>query len=326
MAKDMRIEPVQGEKPSEYNCRVMYSALGLWCLSMSENQCNGITGVTKQQHSISLGTLMEHYSLIEPKLAEYLKSPKTGEKFSARMRSLYENTGYFVTDGSNKNRLASFGEHVSTGANIDLYIGIPEANTMELNGLGVFSRKLSGAISVNEFIMRDNMMNEDYIKSQYNICDFENRDIDKDELEFFDPLMKNAPSQSWGKKMKTEFSIARKGVYGPYYRVIRDDNEILYCEQNEPGVGLYAEEFRRLYFALRRYYGNPQPVWVSSKDKQHVELQLSAKLPGREYSLMLLSAWPIGNAFNSQRYLLRKDLLPMITAAMSNIGVQVKEF
>lgn len=326
MAEDMKIEPYDGELQNEFNCRVIYSALGLWCLTLSENKNNGIMGITKRQHSIMLRTLIDNYFMIEPKLSEYLTSPKNGEKFYIKIRELYENTGYLLTDETNKNRLSYYERQVSTGSNNDLYIGIPKDTSLEFNGLGVFCKQSSEAISVNEFIMRDNTTNVDYIKLKYDICDFENRDIDNRELEFFNPLLKSAPYQSWGQHMETDFSIARKGVYGPYYRVMRSDDEILYFEQIETEKGLYAEEFRRLYFALRKHYENPQPIWVIDKDGEYVELQLTAKLPTREYCLLLLSAWPISNAFNSQKYLLKKNLLPMISSALNNIDVYVKEF
>lgn len=326
MALDLKIKQYEGEPIVDFYGRVIYSGIGLWCLELSKEENSERKGISKNGQTIKLDRLLKEYERIIPGIEAYFIDTKARESFPTKVRQLYEAVGYLQTNEENRNCPIPYDIEVDTNGYKNLYIGTNRKFPLEMNGLGVFLTAGGEIFNVKQFLARDSLSNDVFIEAHYDICDFEERDIDLNSLQYFNPLLKSAPSQCWGNQLETDYSIARKSIFGPYYRIIRKDEKVWFYEEQNSGRGLYSEDFRRLYFALRNYYGNPQPAWVMNVDKRYSKVRLSAKLPAREYYLLLLCAWPLNNAFNTQEYLIRKELLPMIINALATIGVIVKEF
>lgn len=332
MSADLRIERCKAESESEYICRICYSALGAWCLYYSQGNSIDVKGVSKKSVTIMLDTLINEYQCLEPLMAEYFKDSKHGECISRKIREMYEDVGCLITmPDSNRVTTSEYHYRVNTNTDKDLYLGILPIGSFEMNGLGVYVNKNDNALSVKDFIVRDDLNLGEYIESRYDICDFDEIDINLDELTFFDPYKKTAPSNAWVKGVQSDFSIARKAIFGPYYRVIRDRHGNLYYADEkhiDTERGLYSEEFRRLYSSLRAYYDNPIPVWINKVvgDDNYVKLVFASKLPSREYYYILMSAWPMGNVFGTREYLIKKEYVPIITEVLNAIGMDVKEF
>lgn len=328
MSSDLCIPAYKNEQESSYIGRICFSGLGLWCLFLALNEANRKKGISKNSQTKYLVELIQNYNSIEKGLGSYLNDSQNKKSLAAKIRQVYENVGYLSTD-SNKSILANYGVRVSTNSKKDLYLGIPSSETIEMNGLGVYVDAKEESLEVERFLARKNLSEQELITSRFDLCDFEERDIDVSELSFFNPFLKVAPSQAWQKGMAADYSIARASLNGPYYRVIRDPSgKLFFCEEiyNDLDKGLYAKDFRTLYFALRAYYNNPLPVWISHKDEYYSTIQLSAKLPEREYALLLLSSWPVGNVFNTNQYLIRNELISMVTEALKAVYFSVKEF
>lgn len=327
ISEDLKIDRYNGEDEKDYNCRVLYSAVGLWCLKLSLYNDDENSGISKNRQTTELESIIEQYGEIEPAFVDYMRS-KGGLKASVRIRQIYESLGYIVTDDNNRNHLPFIKQSVAMTTDKALWVGVPVTLPVEMNGLGVFANLSDEDISPSEYISRDSVGYDDYIKNNYNICDFNERDISTNELEFFNPLLKRPPYESWEKNMATNFSVARKNRIGPYYRAIRDEEKMMFMAENpdKKEKGLFSEEYRRMYLALRAHYNNPLTSWVTRSDENHVTLSLKAKLPARESLFLRLVAWPIGNAVDTQVYLLRKEFLSTVKEMFSHIYITVKEF
>jgi len=244
---------------------------------------------------------------------------------SVHIRRVYEETGYLLTDDDNRNRLANYGRSISIG-NTALFSGIPDIPYF-INGLGVFGSPTEYKVTVSEFLIRDGLKWGEYFQSQFDPIDFYDRDINLDELEFFNPLSGNVPSQSWGQHLEANYAVARKSELGPFYRVMRmPDGSLQFADEPmEPQSDSFVSyEFRRLYFALKAYYKNPIQALVTRKDVTYSEIQIKGHLPNREYYFLLLLSWPKNNAFNKVSYLIKNDFIPEIICVLTNIGIEVK--
>jgi hypothetical protein len=287
---------------------------------------NGIIGTTKHNQTIVLNELMLLYSELFPSVADrYVETSNQQMNFSVHIRRVYEETGYLMTDVNNRNRLANFGRSIPIG-NTALFFGIPNT-TYAVNGLGVFTSPTAYKVSAREFLIRDDLTWEEYFQSQFDIIDFYDRDINLDELEFFNPLSNNVPSQSWGRRMETDCSVARKSKLGPFYRVVRVADALLQFadEPVEPQNDSFTSyEFRRLYFALKAHYNNPLKATISKQDAKYSKIRVGGRLPNREYYYLLLLSWPVNNAFDRVNFLIRNSFIPEVTAVLMNIGIEVK--
>lgn len=325
MSTDMGIGPYRGESDDSFIFRLCYSALGQWCLRTAQNSLDGIVGTTKHNQTIVLNELLQRYNELFPGITTMFIDKSNQISLPVHIRRVYEETGYLLTNKENKNKLVDFGRTIRVG-NSSLFFGVPNI-AYTVNGLGAFSSPTSYKSSVREFLIRDELTCEEYFRSQFDVIDFYEKDINVDELEFFNPLSNNVPSLSWSKKIKTDCSIARKGERGSFYRVMREsENSFLFADEPvEPQSDrLISYEFRRLYFALKAHYNNPLKAMVIKQDAEYSKIKIGGYLPNREYYYLLLLSWPVNNAFDKTNFLLKNDFVPAVTDILNGIGIEVK--
>jgi hypothetical protein len=327
MSTDMGIDRYHGESEDSFVYRLCFSALGQWCLRAGQNFSDGSIGTTKHNQTIVLNELISRYSEMFPTVANrFVNTNDPQLSFTVFIRRVYEETGYLLTDENNRNRLANYGRCIPIG-NTSLFFGIPNKK-YAVNGLGAFTSPTAYKVSSREFLIRDDLTREQYFQSQYDIIDFYNKDINVDELEFFNPLSNNVPSLSWGRQMETDCSVARKSEFGPFYRVMRaEDVPLQFADepaelQNDSFI---SYEFRRLYFALKAHYNNPLKAIISKQDAKYSKIRVNGNLPNREYYYLLLLSWPVNNAFDKVNFLIRNSFIPEVSTVLRNIGIKVKE-
>lgn len=324
MSSDMDIRRYYDESEESFIYRLCYSALGQWCLRTAQSVSDGVVGTTKHNQTIVLNDLMVRFAELFPSISGRLLD--TGNhlvNFPVHIRRVYEETGYLLADNNNRNRIANYGRSLSIG-NKALFFGVPNT-TYAVNGFGVFSCPTAYRVSVKEFIIRDDLTCEEYFRSKFDPIDFYDRDVTLAELEFFNPQSNNVPSQSWGKKMETDCTVARKSEAGPFYRVMLTDDTVQFADEPvEPqNYSFTSYEYRRLYFALKAHYGKPIKAVFTKKDGEYSKIRLGGHLPNREYYLLLLLSWPEKNAFDKVNFLIRNDLLNEVIAALTNIGIEI---
>jgi hypothetical protein len=326
MSTDMGIGRYSGESEDSFVYRLCFSALGQWCLRTAQNISDGNTGTTKHNQTIVLNELISRYSELFPTVADrFLDSSDPQLSFPVFVRRVYEETGYLLTDENNRDRLANYGRCIPIG-NTALFFGVPNT-TYAVNGLGAFTSPTAYEVSAREFLIRDDLTWEEYFQSQFDIIDFYSKDINLNELEFFNPLSNNVPSQSWTRQIETDCSMARKSELGPFYRVMRvKDVPLQLADELEElqNDSFTSYEYRRLYFALKAHYNNPLKATISKLDAEYSKIRVGGHLPNREYYYLLLLSWPVNNAFDKVNFLIRNSFIPEVTAALMNIGIEVK--
>jgi len=327
MSTDMGIKRFRGETEDSYIYRLCYSALGQWCLYIAKTSSGKTLGTTKHNQTIVLNELIKRFSELFPTIANtFMDESNQQENLAVHIRRVYEETGYLLTYENNRNRLANFGRSIPVG-NTALFFGVPNV-AYSVNGLGVFTDLTNYTVSAKEFLIRDDLTWEEYFQSQFDIIDFYDRDFNLGELEFFNPLSNSVPSMSWGRRMETDCSVARRSEFGPFYRVMRmTDGSLKFADEPmEPQSDSFTSyEYRRLYFALKAHYMKPLEAIVTKQDAEYSILRIGGHLPNREYYYLLLLTWPLKNAFNKLQFVVRNDFIPEITATLTSIGIKVKE-
>lgn len=323
MSKDMGINRFCNEAEDSFAYRLCYSALGQWCLRTAKNSSAGVIGTTKHNQTIVLNELMARYSELFPGVGERLVDQQLNA--AVHIRRVYEETGYLLTDDGNRNKAASFGRSIKVGS-AALFFGVP-ASTCTVNGLGVFSASTTYSITSKEFLIRDDLTWEEYFQVQFDSIDFYNRDIDIEDIEFFNPLLNTSPSQSWRKAMETDCTIARSGEFGPFYKVRRfADNAMQFADEpiRAQNDSFTSYEYRRLYFALKAHYGSPLKAFITRQDAEYSTIRLSGHLPNREYYYLLLLSWPQNSIFDKTSFLIKRSLVPEISAVLMNLGIEMQ--
>lgn len=316
MSSDMKITPYEGEPYDSFVYRVIYSALGQWCLESARTD----GGISKRRQSLLLNELAEKYIALFPKINDMLIQ-EDQTLISVFIRHVYEETGFLITDSSNHNHLANYHRGLEIGTKKLLY-GL--SNKSKTEGLGSFSEDVEYTIPWREALLRDSLTCEEYISSAFDVTLFSQRDIARESLQYFDPKRNIAPSLSWINMMTTDKTVARNISKGAYYRVMRYNDEILYYEDvpNLGKEGLTDFDYRRLYYALKKYYGYPLTAQIQSLDNQYAKITLGGHLPNREYFLMLLCSWPCQMYCNKREFITKKENLYFINEVLENLGIK----
>lgn len=325
MSSDMGIIRFCGETEDFFAYRLCYSALGQWCLRIAQNLSGGVIGTTKHNQTIMLNDLISRFSEIFPSISDKFNVTNNNQvSFPVHIRRVYEETGYLLTDDNNRNQIANYGRSISIG-NKSLFFGVPNT-TYNVNGLGVFASPTEYRVSTKEFLIRDDLNYEKYFRIKFDAIDFYERDINTDELEFFNPKSTNVPSKSWTKRLETDCTLARKSEIGPYYRVMKFSDTLQFADEpiEQQSDSFISYEYRRLYFALKAHYKNPIEATITHVDIEYSYIRVGGYLPNREYYYMLLLSWPINNAYDKINFLIRNDLLTEAIAVLTNIGIKLK--
>ena len=317
MSTDMGIFPYKNESQVSFLYRVIYSGLGQWCLSIASSP---ETSVSKHAQSAAINRLIDKYIELFPQVANSFLDDST--RFSVFLRRVYEETGYLITDLSNKNNVANYGRTLNFG-NKNLYFSTCDKCAIE--GLGVFVSNEYQPSTWRDILIRDSLDWEEFLESQYALVNFDTRDIDCCELEFFNPRLSRTPSASWSNTMMTDKSVARKSSTGPFYRVLKYNNELLFCEDllNVAGDELTAYEYRRLYFALKKYYNNPVRAQILLLDDEYSKITFDGHLPNREHYFMLLCSWPNMCFTNKREFIIKNDTVEHIKEVIINLGIKI---
>lgn len=325
MSADMGINRFSGETEDSFMYRVLYSALGQWCLRTAENVSADNRGTTKHNQTIVLNDLMDKYSKLFSTVSDrFVDTSNQHTNFPVFIRRVYEETGYLITDEDNRNEIANYGRSIVLGDRA-LFFGLPDSD-YTVNGLGVFADPTAYRVSAKDFLIRDNLTYEEYFNSRFDPIDYYDRDIDLSELEFFNPLSRNVPSRSWEKHPQTDCTLARKSELGPFYRIMRISGDLQFADEPvEPQSDRFTSyEYRRLYFALKAHYGAPLKATITRMDDEYSTIRVGGHLPNREYYYLLLLSWPVNGAFDKVNYLAQNDLLEEIVDILENIGIEIE--
>lgn len=321
MAEDMDIRPYNHELDESFEFRVIYSALGLWCLQSALSEKENKKGISKNAQSILLHTLLEKYVNLCPEIRSSVFGSRNID-IAVFIRNIYEQTGYLITLDNNYNVLNRSGETVKISDTAYLYLGLPEVS-YRVNGLGIHIKSGKTEIQLNDFLVRDNLTPEEYLKVNFDECDFDTRNFDMNDLEFFNPYYYGNVSSSWHSCMKSDITMARKSKMGPYYRVIRkENNTLLFTEHNSTDDfdALTGAEFRRIYVALKKYYDNPMQILICPIDKEYSHICILGQLPNREYYYLLMNAWPKNGFLDRNNFIMRNDLTEQTAEVLGAIG------
>ena len=326
MSSDMNISEYYGEPMDNFAYRVIYSALGLWCLKVAQRSKSGGNGVSKNAQTLVIHDLLEKYIGLYPEIERFFSARKNTD-VAIFIRTVYEQTGYLMSTEGNHCVLAMSEREICLSTNKYLFFGIPDGN-LSMNGFGVFTDfENENVESLQDFLIRDNLSTDEYVEANYDICDFEPREIDESTLEFFDPKMRTSPSKAWQNYMEVDLTMARQGLSGPYFRIMRDsEGQLLFADEFEgdKGGSFTGYEYRRLYMALNDYYGSPMLAYLCPIDEIYSHIRFLGHLPNREYYLMLLCGWPKYSIEDKTNFIIKNEMLPALLPILKNIGVNVK--
>lgn len=322
MASDMDITPFVNESETAFVNRVLLSGLGMWCLTLSTKSLNGETGATKNYLTRKLNELIDSYFDIFPESKEYFSLED--ETPSVKIREMYESLGYLTQNKMGLLSIANFGRGLKVNENV-IFFGLPNTE-YSLSGLAVVCKEAKYYETIQDVLIRDNLLPQEFVKNSFDITLFDEWKKDV-ELEFFNPLKEANISSSWQTFPTTRYTIARNVDTQDYYRVICNEEgsvEYYLLEKRKNKQPVISEnEYRRLYYGLKAFYGHPYVVKIEKIDKRYIRLYLYARLPNREQLFLNLIGWDERKAFEGNQYIFELKWLPLLRTLFNGLGIEV---
>lgn len=317
---ELRIIRIKNEGDVDYCCRLIYSELGLRCLTYSMN--NKISETSKTGLTGYINKSLDGFIMLFPEIGDYFRDDATS--IGKYIRIIYEETGYLISS-KERDSLAEYNRTIKVG---DSYLLFGITNIFRMEGLGIYINEKSNFESTIDKITYSNYTDvNDYILNNYENDIFEDVAFDYRSVKYYNPKSKFSNSQSWESKMITDYSICVFDDSGIYYKVKRKDDKLKICRLNDDSEkdSLFAREYRRLYFGLKYFYKTPSVFTLKKLDQNYYELTLSSKLPNKEQYILLLLAWPIKNVFRTNKYIISKSNKYFIEILLKRIGIKTVE-
>lgn len=321
IANDLNISPFLGEPEEDFVNRILYSALGIWCLNITERK--GATGYNANKTFLTreLNELSNIYKQLFPQFTNFVGDTDIG----LFIRMIYEELGILMFK-NDVIQTAKYGRGLDISGDV-LYFGLPE-HIVRVDGLGVISNYATYKTGINEILIRDSISPISLIQELFDPVYF--NEWDKDiVLEFFDPTSNSTISSSWNRVCKVKYTFARNPDTNDHYRVICDENmqvRLYVLESNIDNNQILTEcEYRRKYYALMYYYSSPFRVVIRHIDNEYSCIKFYGKLPNREGFFLSLISWPIRSIKNANEYLVRNKCLSILNDLFNNLGIVLQE-
>ena len=321
IAQDLNIPMFTGETEENFFNRILYSALGVWCLNLAERKSSVGYNANKTFLTRELNKLSALYKQLFPQFENYVADTDIG----LFIRTIYEELGVLIFD-NDIIQTAKYGRGVCVQNDI-LYFGLPE-HILRVDGLGIISDSAIYKANMNEILIRDSISPKQLIQKLFDPLTFDEWNKDT-VLEFFDPLSKSNISSSWKRECKVKYTFARNPDTNDHYRVICDeDYQVqLYALDNstDNSQNLTGFEYRRKYYALMYYYSSPFKVFIRHIDDEYSCIKLYGKLPNRESYFLLFISWPIKSVENPMEFIVRNEYLSILKNLFNNLGIEIQE-
>lgn len=320
---DLSISPYSGESDESFCQRIIYSALGIWCLNYANRMVENQTGISKNALTRKLTALLDSYLNIFPNMQNYFKS---NNSIGLQIRQVYEELGYLILEDQ-RLKPAPFGRGIKLNNERYLYYGLP--NSFEyMSGLAIVTSGAKYVDSITNVLVRDEISPIAYVKANYDPVYFDKWEPVVDGLLFFDPLHTGNISSSWKNEPTTELSIAKNEQLNVFYRVICKDGKILYYISEKvlsDKESIFGYDYRRLYYSLKYFYGNPFSIKINEVDEHYIKIKSYGRFPNREQYFLSLIGWALNDFDNRDAYIVRKDFYHVIKEAMLKIGIITNE-
>ena len=321
IAQDLNIPTFLCEAEEDFVNRILYSALGVWCLNLAERKGTAGYNANKTFLTRELNKVYYAYTQLFPRFADFIGDIDIG----LFIRTVYEEMGILVFE-NDVIQTAKFGRGLDI-LDDTLYFGLPE-HIVRVDGLGMISSSALYKADIHEILIRDSISPIRLIQKLFDPIYFDMWDKDI-VLEFFDPTSNSNISSSWNHECKVKYTFARNPDTNDHYRVISDENlhVHLYAHENDTDDNktLTGREYRRKYYALMYYYSSPFRVTIKHIDDEYSSIKFYGKLPNRENFFLLLISWPINSVENANEFIIRNKYLSILNYWFANLGIELQE-
>lgn len=327
IALDLGIMRFSTESDTQFNNRVIYSAMACWIKAASQDQPidgDRSEGVSRRHihdrcNRILSGFLCRYHSS-EPWFAVEDSNNDAVGLLRSRLLQHQE----LINVGFNTNVALATTSYVSLSAGLEVIHGMLFHPGAWYNGIALTRQPISAENIEASEITPIGSWFDAYVKTAW----WEPFDVSKEEgLEYFNTRrITSNMYKCWevvAPKTKDKYMIVRRSV-----NVGSHEYLIINTQKNEMHrIDSVLHEFgehRRFMFGLRDAANNPVPVQIV-KYQDHVHLKMRTYLPAKETQLLETFAWPHNSINDRLEWDMSISVWDYVGSFLSALGMEIRE-
>lgn len=326
IAHDLGLHQFTEEQISEYECRVIYSALSCWIKTIALDQSFvneeiDVKGVSRRHIYERSHKFLDTMKKMFPQTADWFDQLDGNEDAIKLIRTRLINHGDLINQGFDTNLALSHQRAEQTSSEFETVFGVLFDEAIEYTGVSAIRRKEAKPMT----LVDENSVTcfQSYIG---NACWIRNT-LGSNHLQFFNPLCRSKNNhEAW----QDLICSADDSVI--LLRLATDKNRFIYYflkpkEQviNRIDPFLQEQGFHiRAMYVLRSLHDNKSEVKLYKYD-DHVKIKLSAFLPSKEKSVIESYAWPVKSIFDKLEWIMEEKVWDMIRVYLEALDVHIVE-
>ncbi|MPM39412.1 hypothetical protein SDC9_86045 [bioreactor metagenome] len=338
ISSDLKISKFIGEEQNDYLNRIIYSAIAMWLIhstwdkKFKENYSR--IGVSKTYLTRKISKLISEYIAIFPSFKDYLDE-LTEAQFAAKLREIYEKSGYIVNTGFDEYVLASSPKVVRVNDGWLIIRNGFNNVTTKVVGLGTFNKinSISEPCHIDILFYLPKMNAKKWTTEYIKKLKWADATRLGEETQFFNAKIMKSFSECWVeqfpdgcditlyKNNNWDYGFAKKSNLGIVGVKI---TEWIIGQGNNETEKLFDNDVRRFMYGLKAINKNEAKAIVYKKI-DHVELKFLNKLPTRELTALQFFGWRRNRFSNETNYIIPYELFDSVKYIIEKLSIVIEE-
>lgn len=308
MRLDMQILKYQGESQMNYEGRLIYSGIAEWIRYIILDETGLSEGVQSKAYVLRrVRSLIDNFVKSVPSAKDWL-IPDKGDEDNisdtiSSIRDAMTVSGELLEVDENNNLELPLFQTITLNDNCSRITGLNHEKIIS-RYVGI-SRIIPSVDSDNGTYIWNTLPVDEMLLNIFNSAKF-TECSNVEDYEFFNPLSKKIPSNSWSTHPIREQGhlLARNSSFNglhEYFAFIHEKDSYSYYKF--PDVMNKEKEERRVLLGLRYEYQNPMVAYYEDKDSV-VLLHLHCRLPLSIEGIIKTFSWPLHNISDFQNFVI----------------------
>lgn len=326
-AIDLGISRFYAESDTQFNNRVIYSAMACWIKTVCQDQpIDGVQsdGVSRRHIHDKCNRILSAFLCRYPSSELWFAVEDANIDAVGLLRSRLLRHQELINVGFNTNVSLTSTNYVYLSDGLEVVRGMLFLPGARYNGIALTRRPVSPGDLTKPDIITADMWFDAYAKSAW----WEFYDASKEEnLEYFNARKATSNMyKCWETaipKVKDKYMIIRRpvNVTSHEYLILNTQNGKMH--RIDPVLKDFGEH-RRFMFGLRAAAGNPVPGQII-RYQEHIHLKIRTYLPAKETQLLETFAWPHNSINDRLEWDMSIPVWDYISPFLTTLGMEIRE-
>lgn len=340
MSDDLNIYQFKNELEEEYLNRLIYSAIGLWMqysiLDHDLNDCELYSkrGVSKAYLTRKINKIVMEYISIFPSFADFISDLQIA-KFVAKIRTYYEQAGYFVPFGFSEFIIPASIQKAKVNATCLIVRNDFDIENAKSVGLGLFveNKMMNENNTISELFYLPKINAQNWTVEFIENINWANAAKLGEGTQYFDMKRDKSNHECWIEKYPDdcEVTLYKTNDWDYGFSKIYNNKHVgvaipnfLIGNENTESEKLFNNDVRRFMYGLKAMKNNHTKAIIKSNE-DYSELILFNGLPERERITLQFLGWHKKSFLDEYHYIIPMDLLVTVKKILENLSMNIME-